>query len=221
MRILLIAPNDPTINAIPEIRAISSKHHATILNGNVTLQTIDQYVRQGYNIIHFAGHSNEEYVELSDGVKMEADDLVRFANMAGATLIFFNSCEAAKLAAYAVGHGIQYAIASTIKLVDSTDPNHSEAWKFPSAFYSALDNGKWRNIYMAFKAADSGDGEYAFLISPTQHMDWANQLSELRFKLQDAILVHPRTLFLVATLTIITLFAFSLILFALSGRTIF
>jgi hypothetical protein len=195
----LVAPDSPGINAVPEIRAITSKHHTTVLNGTVTPQVIDQYVRNGYNSIHFAGHSTPERVELSGGTYLDAADVVRFAHAAKAKLIVFNSCEAGKMAAYAVAHGIDYAIASTIKLEDS------EAWEFPSSFYAALANGAWRNILTAFREADSGNGEYTLVTSPALLGDLADQVDELRARMTGHVPVNAFTLYGMGVTTLLSL----------------
>lgn len=212
MRILLIAPDSPDINSVPEIRSISSKHHATVLNGSVSAATIDQFARLGFKAFHFAGHSTPDFVQLSQGERLEADDLVRFAHMAKVELLFFNSCEAGKLAAYAVAHGVSYAIAATIKLDDRA------AWTVPSAFYEALANGAWRDILGAWLRADSGNGEYSLAIAPAVHMDCAEQVDELRMKMTDTVILQPRTVLLVVMLSLFSLFVVALLMIAMSGR---
>ena len=176
---------------------------------------VAQYASAGYNAIHFAGHSNSEQVQLSGGSRLEADDIARIARDAKADLIFFNSCEAARLAAYAVAHGVSYAIAATIKLEDS------DAWEFPNSFYTALANGAWRDILAAYTRADSGNGEYSLSISPAIYQDCEEQVFELKAKLNDTIILHPRTLLLITMLSLFSLFTVALFLFALSGRVPF
>jgi len=199
VRILLIAPNSPDINTVPEIRTITSRHHTTVLNGAVTPQTIDQYARQGYAAFHFAGHSSPDHVELSCGTTLEADDIVRFARMAGAKMLFFNSCEAGRLAAYAVAHGMEYVIACTIKLDDDV------AWEFPSAFYNSLANGAWRDILAAYRAADSGNGEYTLAVAPAFLGDMSDQINELKAKVKGTVSVSATMMRLMVGTTALSL----------------
>ena len=182
-----------------------------VLNGVVTSQTVTDYAARGYNAVYFGGHSTPNFVELSNGDLLYAEDVARIARDAHADLVIFNSCLAAKLAAYAVAHGVSYAIAATIELEEKN------AWKFPSSFFLALANGSWRDILAAFQQADSGSGDYVLSISPAVYRDVAQQVGELKAKLTDTVILKPRTLLFVVLLTLFSLFIVALVLFALSG----
>jgi hypothetical protein len=185
---------------------------ATVLNGHVTRQNVYDACRNAhYNAIHFAGHSTPEVVQLSAGDTLDADSVAQLARMAHAELLIFNSCDSARLASYAVRHGVDYAIASTIKLDDTA------AWSFAVAFFRALANGAWRDILGAFLRADGGDGDYALSIAPALYMDSAARLEEMLAKRRDTVALNVRTLVLISTLTMMGLFILALLLLGLAG----
>lgn len=199
MRVLLVAPDVSggagerglggylPLDTIPEIRSITGMHRVTVLNGKVTAQDLDAACRgNAYDIIHFATHSNEQIVQLSAPAggppeTLDADDIIRLARLCSCRLIFFNSCLSARLAAYAVAHGVPYAIATTIALSDR------EAWKTPLAFYEylkeqmqAVHDPAAVNIPAAFEQAANGDGTYALLQARRQPSETAAVVAEIR-----------------------------------------
>lgn len=161
MRVLIVAPDSPGINAVPEVRLVQSWHHTSTLNGTVTAEDVFRACQEtAFDIIHFAAHGSAEGVELSGGVLFTREDVAQVARLKETAELFFNSCSTGALASYAVRHGVRTAISAEIAL------NDSEAWKLASAFYSARRNGKARDPVGAYMIADSGDGDYALHISP-------------------------------------------------------
>lgn len=157
MRVLLIAPDNADLAAYPEIRDITSLSHiqVQVLNGPVTLRDIYDAVRHGnFDVIHFAAHSNSEYLQLSNGERLYARDELQIAKMADVDLVFFNTCDSARHAAMLVRNGVPYAIATTVELPDK------DAWKMPLSFYTYLNDQVTVDFAAAFEAAISGDGTY-------------------------------------------------------------
>jgi hypothetical protein len=160
MRVLVVAP-DQDLNVIPEVRQIQRLHHMSVLHGLVTPADIYQCAREtAFAIIHFACHSGPDGVLLSNGMVLPAEDIAQIARLKRTKTIFFNSCEAGRLAGYAVWHGVRYAIHCKVALDDA------DAWKMPLAFYESLTNGHAGAIMEAYRNAASGDGEYGIEVDP-------------------------------------------------------
>lgn len=112
MRILLIAPDQPGINTISEIRTITAVHQTHVLNGPVTAKDIyDAVSKNEYDVIHFAGHVHGDYHELdrlglSGGETLDLDSATRFAKLGKAKLVLFNICLAARFASFMIKNGI-------------------------------------------------------------------------------------------------------------------
>jgi len=164
MRILLIAPTQsgeytPKLETFPEIKAIVSNHNTNLLI-DVTKQDIYDAVRgSSYDIIHFACHSDDSKLLLNGTEYISKEECSQIARTANARLIFFNGCDSAGLASYAVRHGVELAIFTTTSLVDRI------AWQMPNIFYSLLGRSD-ESIINAYVKADSGDGLYGLLIAP-------------------------------------------------------
>ncbi|CAN5442041.1 hypothetical protein BH10CHL1_BH10CHL1_18020 [soil metagenome] len=159
MKILLIVPDQPGINNIPEVRAITSLGRTVVLSGTVTVADVYQQARYAkFDIIHFATHGDESNQMLSNGEAMSPEDVAQCGRQCGAHLIFFSSCRSGLFASYVTRHGVRYAVHTNIELKDR------DAWKLPSAFYDILNEaenaGKALDYVQAFLQADSGDGSY-------------------------------------------------------------
>lgn len=182
LRILLIAPELPGIDAVPELRTIASRHQVMPLTGAVSARDIYQHARdRSYHVLHFATHSHDELVVLSNGETFTPEDVASVGKLAGAELVFFNSCRSGLLANYAVRHGLSYAVYANIDLPDTN------AWKMPSSFYDFLfDQPEGAADYAAaFYRADSGDGIHGLSISPQMLNCWQTILDELKHHSDD------------------------------------
>ena len=161
MRVLVIAPDQANINAIPEVRRIQSLHHTSTLNGTVTAEDIYNAAQQtAFDVLHFATHGGPEGVALSGGVIFTAEDIAQVARLRESQGVFFNACSTGKLGAYCTRHGARWAITSETDLLDY------DAWKPAAAFYSHLRNGNAKDFVGAYLLGDSGDGDFALHIDP-------------------------------------------------------
>jgi hypothetical protein len=166
LRVLLVAPdtqikleNKTEIAQITDLEQVRVR----VLPGYVSARSLYEAVKDGrYDIIHFASHSNADYISLN-GDKLSASDLRQVCNSARAQAIFFNSCDSVKMGSALVQRGIEYAISTTVELADS------DAWKMPLLFYESLNNqitdtGTF-NIPQAFFATAPGDGTYNLMVA--------------------------------------------------------
>jgi hypothetical protein len=166
LRVLLVAPdtqikleNKTEIAQITDLEQVRVR----VLPGYVSARSLYEAVKDGrYDIIHFASHSNADYISLN-GDKLSASDLRQVCNSARAQAVFFNSCGSVKMGSALVQRGIEYAISTTVELADS------DAWKMPLLFYESLNNqitdtGTF-NIPQAFFATAPGDGTYNLMVA--------------------------------------------------------
>ena len=159
IRVLLVAPDQPGVNSIPEVRTITALLRVTVLNGTVTAQDIYSEARHGkYTIIHLVTHGDDYSLALSNGETLSPDDVAQIARLCGAQLILFNDCRSGVFSDYAVRHGVPFTIRCNVELKDP------EAWKLPLSFYSLLAEqmatGGALDIPAAWDGADTGEGLY-------------------------------------------------------------
>ncbi len=161
VRILFIAPDAVGIDSNPEIRDISSRRsvQVTVLSGEVTHRDVYTASRDGYDVLHFVAHGGEEGVILSNGALMTYTEIAQTARIAGARLIFFNSCDTGKPASYVVSHGVTWAVFGNVPIPDVA------AWQYPNGFYQKLTNMEPHTIAHALRVADNGSGDYGYTIS--------------------------------------------------------
>lgn len=166
LRVLLVVPDAANVDSDPEIAYLTSLRHirVQVLPGHISARALydavdDKRYRQHFDIIHFAVHSSADPPLLSlNGDKLRPEDIGQVSRRAGASLLFFNSCNSGVLASYVVQRGVTWAIYLNRDLVDK------EAWKMPLLFYESLDNqidesGTY-SIPKAFRDAVPGDGTY-------------------------------------------------------------
>ncbi len=88
-------------------------------------------------ILHFAGHIGSDddghpnLLVLGEHL-LTPDDVVNLARITDAQMLFFNSCNSALFANYAVRNGVACSIYTTAPLRDSV------AWKYPIRFYEQV-----------------------------------------------------------------------------------
>lgn len=164
MKLLLIAPDQPNLLLVPEVREITATHHAVVLNGKVTVKDVFDACKQqglGFKTLHFSGHGSDEGLELSNGEVLTPKELGQLCRMAKIEIIFLNACNTGVSASYATRHGARYAIFGIRELEDDT------AWQMPLAFYNALRNGHSEDVVGALEVADDGSAYYGWTVSPS------------------------------------------------------
>lgn len=179
MKLLLIAPDQPNLLLVPEVREITSTHHAVVLNGKVTARDVFDACKQsgGFKAIHFAGHGSDEGLELSNGEILSPKELGQLCRMAKIEIIFLNACHTGVPASYATRHGARYAIYGIRELDDGS------AWQMPLAFYNALRNGHSDDVVGALEVADDGSAYYGWTIAPSFLTSLINEIRTLTERL--------------------------------------
>ena len=167
IRVLLIAPDQPGVNSIPEVRTITALLRVTVLNGTVTAQDIYGEARHGkYAVLHFVTHADDYTLALSNGETLSPDDVAQVARLCSAQLILFNNCRSGVFSDYAVRHGVPFTIRCNVELKDP------EAWKLPLSFYSLLAEQTATtgvlDIPTAWEGADTGEGLYGLAMRMEQ-----------------------------------------------------
>lgn len=192
MNILLVAPEIPNVDSVPEIRVLGGQHRVLVLSGKVAVQDVYQEARRlNYDAIHFATHGSPDGVKLGvmetitpDGTIQRREewltevDILQISKLSKARLVFFNACNTSKLASYLVGHGILYAISATTTIEDN------DAWKFPLAFYEHITQQPSRehdmiNYALAFEKTSDGTGLYSFYVNVQEYL---SRPTEVEFK---------------------------------------
>lgn len=154
MKILLIVGDvAPNLNFIPEIRHITGLHQALVLSGTVTDSDVFDHAQRGtFDVVHIGAHK-ETY---------DKEDLLKIARVANAKLVFLNQCNSGQIGSFLVSRGVAFCIVTNVELEDR------EAWKMPLIFYEYLSrqerNKEATSFATAYSQADSGDGEYSFLV---------------------------------------------------------
>jgi len=109
--------------------------------------------RGNFEIVHVGTHKES----------ISRDDILQISRVAGAKLVFLNSCNSAEIGSFLVAHGLNTCIATNVELEDR------EAWKMPLAFYEYLARQERQNQPVSFSTAyvqaDGGDGDHSFLIN--------------------------------------------------------
>lgn len=182
MNILFVAPQMQDINAIPEIRSITSTHKTYVLNGFVTLQDIYGAVNHNeFDVIHIVAHMKAQHdrldeIVLSGNDTLDLQSAARVAKLANARLVVFSSCLAARFATYLTTHGVPCVIFTTVEIEDKT------AWELPNSFYEQCKRserqGKSVDFRGIFSSVDSGDGTYGILVSNKYYADLLQPINE-------------------------------------------
>lgn len=151
MNILLIAPDNIGINAIPETRLLSELHRVEILNGKVSIRDVYEFVdNKEFDVIHFATHlvntdNRLKSLLLSNNEILNLDDVVQLAKITKAKLVFFNLCLGARFGSYISRRTSATTIFTTIELPDN------EAWKLPLTFYRECNNFEKKKKLLIFQ----------------------------------------------------------------------
>lgn len=174
-RILLIAPDHPDLNWPVELEQVGSKHQVVPLLGRVDQERVTRATTgQRFDVIHVASHSGDDGVQLSDGW-LSKEQFGQMARHVRCAVVFFNSCNSARLGQYMIDMGIMTVIDWTIPVVDG------DAIRTAAYFYDELAvEGDLRRAYDKVNPRDgslsflAGQGYIEDLIRPV-----VQQMSEL------------------------------------------
>ena len=169
MNILLIAPDQPGINNVPEVRKMSEMHRTHVFNGTVSYEDLHDAVRNNaYDVIHFATHMRASMEEL-DSMALSGDDYidldraVTLCKLANAQIAVFNLCLAARFAAYLIHRGIPFTIYTTVEIKEH------EAWTLPVTFYERVRRiertGGTIDFHDILESINTGNGIYHWAAS--------------------------------------------------------
>lgn len=118
-RVLLIVP-ELGLPLSPETDAFYPLGYSVLtLQNVVTRERIFKAIeKREFEIIHYAGHSDGEGIELSGGVKMDAPALVQIARAVKADLVFLNGCSNIQVGQTLVDEHVPFVIC-TLSNVDN------------------------------------------------------------------------------------------------------
>ena len=174
MKILVIAPESSDLKTLPEISSITSMHHVQIISGNVTARRIyDAAAGGSFEVVHFVSHGSTAGVLLSDGDVLSMEQISAVCRIAKARLLFLNSCNMGKIAAYATRHGVDFAIFAVEDIADE------EAWTIPIAFYRSAFNHSDLSFLTAILIADSGEAVYGYAVNPDVLLRYIKEIADL------------------------------------------
>jgi hypothetical protein len=146
-RILLIA-GDSDLNTHPEVLAVQRAGRAQRAH---TLEDIYEITKdQEFDIIHIAAHGDDTGVQIG-GDFLKMDILARIAKKVRAQLVYFNSCNSARLGQYLIDNGIPAVIMTSTAIDDTQD-----AWTIAGYFYSEVsrNGGDLKRGYQVVKPDD-------------------------------------------------------------------
>jgi hypothetical protein len=193
MRILLIAPDQPDINSIPEIRRLSEMHTTHVFNGPVSYDDLLDAVRHNeYDAIHFATHIRaDDYrklnsMALSGRDYIDLNRAVQLCKLGKTKLAFFNLCLAARFGAYlAQRAAVPFVIFTTVEIQDD------HAWSTAVSFYERCRRVELSGQPMDYKelleSVDSGDGLYYWAAATDYYGHLLKPLKDTLFEIQQQL----------------------------------
>jgi len=158
MKILVIAPDNPTLPGLnEEVQAISSNHVAILVVGTVRESDISEAIRRigDCDVIWWITHGGSEGVELSNSVVLSINGVGQFVTASGARLCVLNSCSSEDAARQIVIGGVATIIYTISNLPDT------EALRFGSLL--AVELTETDDFQTAFDAARPAKGDYRIL----------------------------------------------------------
>jgi hypothetical protein len=157
--ILVVAPDEPGVNAVPEVDAISELgYRVRVLQGQVDDERLYRAVQDSrYDVVHLATHGAVDAVGMSNGVRLSRNAVLQVVRMSGARIAFLNACNSAQIGQMLVNVGLPVAVASVAGVDDDV------ARQTALTFYSILAQSG--DITMAYKAACAGGDIYYVMLS--------------------------------------------------------
>lgn len=167
MDILIIAPSTQLSYQADELKIVlKSDYRVTPLTGTVTIRTLVLALDRHYDIIWFAGHSDEDGLSLSDGNLPVSEFAPLVKN---SRLILLNSCES-------VGIAARLRDATSVDVIAHIGEVEDRfAFRFGATFIKNLKQ-YGENFKRAFDESITGnDSDYVFLRAGR----WANMVDDL------------------------------------------
>ena len=155
--VLIVAPDGPGLNQVPEVDAIAELgYRVRLLQGEVDDQRLYKAVQDHrYDVVHFMCHGDFDAMEISGG-RLTRNAVLQVVRLSGARIVFLNACNSVKLGQTLVNVGLAVVIASVVPVEDSA------AWQTAVTFYSAL--ARDGDVARAYKlACGGGDVLYVML----------------------------------------------------------
>jgi hypothetical protein len=143
-RILLVA-GDSDLNTHPEVLAVQ---RAGRTQRAQTLEDVYEITKdQEFDIIHIAAHGTDTGIQLGDKF-LGMDILARIAKKTRAKLVYFNSCNSARLGQYLIDNGVPATIMTSTAIDDTMD-----AWTIAGYFYNEVfrNGGDLKRAYQVAK----------------------------------------------------------------------
>lgn len=158
LSVLLIASDNDDLNIRSEVLTIQRIYRT---QRATTFQDIYDITQdQQFDIIHVAAHGDHNGVYLTKGQEVESlgiDILARIAKKCRSKLVYFNSCNSARIGQYLLDQGIPAVIMTSMDIDDKQD-----AWSIAGYFYNELiSNGG--NYKAAYKISKPDNGALIWL----------------------------------------------------------
>ncbi len=157
MKILIVANRtggQPLQNQYPELARIASGNEPTILDGTVTIQSLEMALDSGqYEIVHVIGHGDDNVLAMADGTVTTTWFTRRLRAQRGLKLVFINACNSVSTGAE-VHNELHCAV-----IAHKSPIGDAAGYYFAASVYGALARGA--SIHNAFhEALDSFETLY-------------------------------------------------------------
>jgi hypothetical protein len=155
MRMLLIAPDQLSLNWSAEIELLGAAVHAVPLTGRVSAERVTRATSgERFRVLHIVAHGDDAGVALSDGL-LDKERLAQIARHIRADLVFLNACRSAALGQYLACSGVPAVICYTRDVLDGN------ALRAASYFYEELVASSL-DYRRAFEKVNPCDGSFAW-----------------------------------------------------------
>ena len=177
-RVLLIVP-DLGLDLAPEVDTFDVYGYSVLhVEGDVTRERIMQRIqKREFDIIHYAGHSGADGIQLSDTkdgkrVIMDAAALVQLARAVKARLVFLNGCTSIDIGQFLIDEHVPYVIC-TMSGIDNVMARETS-----QLFYASL--AETNDIRTAFDLSKPPiKGKYVILNNGIKELSLAPILAKL------------------------------------------
>ncbi len=137
MNIIVVSPFSEDLMLLQdEVDNIAQKlENVTVVSGEVTERRLIEFFNRDFDGFWFAGHSNKDGLQLSDGQIFKAQDLVSYIKKSGIEWVVLNSCDSDELVGL-----LQMATKADVLAV-SDEIQDQDAWRISKLLISELAKG--------------------------------------------------------------------------------